>query len=503
MAEKWNRRRFLNTLALAGVGSAVSGCIRPLHNEKNGSGIIVNDVHSRLTPTRVDRILRPQSKEELIQILRKSLRHRNGISVAGGRHSMGSQPFGTDTVHIDMMGVNTVRDFDQITGIVEVDAGTVWGELMHNLDQRQVGSTEPWCIRQKQTGADALTLGGALAANIHGRGLTLAPFVNDVESFNLLTASGDEILCSRSVNPDWFALAIGGYGLFGIVTSLRLRLMRRVTVRREVRLETVEAIPARIERKIAEGCLYGDFQFSTANETDGFLRDGVLSVYRPISAAETSQGTPPAVPAMLSTEHWKQLITLAHVDKARAFRTYLDYYLTTDGQLYDSDRQQMSTYLPDYHEVIAQALGSSVRQSLVITELYVPRDRLVDFMDAVRTDMRKHNTDLVYGVVRWIESDKETALPWAKQPYACVIFNLNVQHGPAGEAVAAAAFRRLIDRALERNGSYYLTYHRHADRARVEAAYPQFSSILTEKEQRDPRQVWNSDWYRHYRDVFA
>ncbi len=73
---------------------------------------------------------------------------------------------------------------------------------------------------------------------------TLAPFVNDLESFNLLTACGDGILCSRSVNPDWFALAIGGYGLFGIVTSLQLRLMRRVTVRREVRLEIVEAIPA-------------------------------------------------------------------------------------------------------------------------------------------------------------------------------------------------------------------------------------------------------------------
>lgn len=498
MADTWNRRRFLGTLALAGIGGAVAGCARL----PNG-GVVVNDVHSRLTATRVDRVLRPRSRAELLKVLRESLNYRNGISVAGGRHSMGAQPFGTGSVHIDMMGVDSVGDLDGEAGIVEVDAGVVWGKLMSTLDHRQTDSAAPWCIRQKQTGADALTLGGALAANIHGRGLALAPFVDDIESFNLLTASGDEITCSRTVNPDWFALAIGGYGLFGVVTSLRLRLMRRVTVRREVSLETIADIPALIERKIAEGCLYGDFQFATATETDGFLRDGVMSIYRPVSPSEASESTAPEVPAMLSPEHWKQLITLAHMDKARAFSTYLDYYLTTDGQLYDCDRQQMSTYLPDYHEVVAEALGSGVRQSLVISELYVPRDRLVDFMEAVREDMREHGTDLVYGVVRWIEPDRETFLKWARKPFACIIFNLNVQHGPKGEAVAAADFRRLIDRALERGGSYYLTYHRHADRVRVETAYPEFSAMLAEKEKRDPRQVWNSDWYRHYRDLFA
>jgi FAD/FMN-containing dehydrogenase len=205
----------------------------------------------------------------------------------------------------------------------------------------------------------------------------------------------------------------------------------------------------------------------------------------------------------LSLEQWKQLITLAHFDKARAFDTYVEYYRTTDGQLYDSDRQQMSTYFPDYHEVIAEALGADVKQSLVITELYVPRDRLIDFLDDVRSDMRRHHTDLVYGVVRWIERDNETFLPWARKPYACVIFNLNVRHDGEGRAKAAADFRRLIDRALERGGSYYLTYHRHATRLQVESAYPEFADMLAEKERRDPQEVWRSDWHDHYRRMFG
>ncbi len=498
-AADWSRRRFLKTSVAAGAGIALAGCSSFIRPDR---GVFVNDVHSRLTPTRVRRIVRPRSEAELVASLRRGLRHPGGISIAGGRHAMGAQPFGTDSLHFDLTGVNRVGELDSGRGIVSVDAGADWPTVMAALDDRQNGVEQPWCIRQKQTGADQLTLGGAIAANIHGRGLTFRPFVQDVEGLDLVTAAGDVIPCSRDENPDWFALAVGGYGLFGVVTRLQLRLMRREVVRREVKRSRIDDIGGEIARLVEEGCLYGDFQFATAPETEEFLRDGLLSVYRPVPYNAESVGAGTSSGA-LSTERWKQLITLAHTDKARAFSLYADYYLTTDGRHYWSDRQQMSTYLPDYHEVVAGAFGHAVRQSLIITELYVPRERLGAFFDGVREDFIAHKTDLVYGVVRWIERDDETYLPWATQDYACIIFNLNVRHGSEGEARAAADFRRLIDRALEAGGSYYLTYHRHAEKRQVEAAYPNFTRMLAEKETRDPRHVWNSDWFRHYRAMFG
>ena len=36
---------------------------------------------------------------------------------------------------------------------------------------------QAWAFAQKQTGADRLTIGGSLSANMHGRGLTMPPFV--------------------------------------------------------------------------------------------------------------------------------------------------------------------------------------------------------------------------------------------------------------------------------------------------------------------------------------
>ena len=79
--------------------------------------------------------------------------------------------------------------------------------------------------------------------------------------------------------------------------------------------------------------------------------------------------------------------------------------------------------------------------------------------------------DIIYGTIRVIEPDDETVLAWARQRWACIVFNLHVEHTAEGIAKAAADFRRLIDRAMELGGSYYLTYHRWAD-ARQLVAVP-------------------------------
>jgi FAD/FMN-containing dehydrogenase len=73
----------------------------------------------------------------------------------------------------------------------------------------------------------------------------------------------------------------------------------------------------------------------------------------------------------------------------------------------------------------------------------------------------------------------------------------------AGIEKAKQAFRRLIDRGLSYGGSYYLTYHRWAERGQVVAAYPQFAEFLRLKQRLDPTGVIQSEWYRHYRRMFS
>jgi hypothetical protein len=110
---------------------------------------------------------------------------------------------------------------------------------------------------------------------------------------------------------------------------------------------------------------------------------------------------------------------------------------------------------------------------------------------------------VIYGTIRLIERDTESFLAWAREDFACVIFNLHTEHSAGGIERAAGAFRALIDLALACGGSYFLTYHRWARRDQVEAAHPRFAEFLRHKEARDPGHRFQSDWWRHYRMMFA
>lgn len=486
-----NRRAFLKTAGLAAL--APSACVtRPI----TGSGAWVNDIHSQLNATWVSSISTPRSAGALIHAVRAS---RSGaICIAGGRHAMGGQQFAHDATLLDMRQMNRILSFDAESGIVEVESGIEWPELISGLIERQRGAAKQWGIRQKQTGADRLTIGGGLAANVHGRGLTMKPFIDDIESFLLITPDGEPVECSRTKNSELFSLAIGGYGLFGPIASVRLRLSPRTKVQRVVEVQQIETVAAAFQRRIDDGFLYGDFQFSINDQADNFLRSGVFSCYRPVS-----DDTPiNSGQAELRPEDWLGLLHLAHADKEQAYQRYVGYYLSTSGQVYWSDEHQLSYYPDDYHRGLDRMAQAKSPATEMITELYVPRPRLAGFMTAAAEDLRRRKVPVVYGTVRLIERDDQSFLHWARQPYACVIFNLHTEHSDEGKLRAADAFRSLIDLALGWDGSYYLTYHRWARRDQVERAYPQFAKFLELKRQYDPRERMQSEWYRHYREMF-
>ena len=492
-----SRRGFLEMAA--GVGGAVlAGCrARSGADVPTGAAdpaLVVNDIHSQLNATRVAAIRRPASEAMLQSIVREARSSGQPLSIAAGRHAMGGQQFGTGTVLIDMNGMGRVVEFDRVRGEIEVEAGMQWPALYRYLLDEQPQRAGAWTFRQKQTGADRLSIGGALAANVHGRGLTLPPFVGDVAAFTIVDAQGNVQRCSRSENADLFRAAIGGYGLFGAIATVRLRLAPRHKVQRTVEVMDLASLPGMFERRIAEGYRYGDFQFATDLDSDALLHRGVFSCYR-----QVADDTPmPAERRELSVDNWKELLLLAHTDRARAFEMYAGYYLTTSGQHYWSDEHQMSTYVDDYHRALGSRLGAHEHGGEMITEVYVPRDSLVSFLGDVRTDFRQSRADLIYGTIRLIERDNESLLAWARQPWACVIFNLHVTPTDAGMAKAARDFRGLIDRGLQYGGSYYLTYHRWATPAQLRRCHPRFDDFVALKRRVDPELRFQSDWYRHY-----
>lgn len=460
---------------------------------------VVNDIHSKLNETRVRRVVTVRGVDDARRAIARAADEGVAVAIAGGRHAMGGQQFAADGVLLDTRHFGRIVAFDAERGLVEVEAGIQWPELIDGLRHLQRGRTDQWAIAQKQTGADRLSIGGAVAANVHGRGLTMRPFVADVEALTVVNANGEVVRCSRRERPELFRLAIGGYGLFGFVATVTLRLVPRCKLERVVEVLDVDELVPLLDRRVADGFLYGDFQFAIDPASDDFLRRGICSTYHPVDDDRPI----PAGQTQLSIEDWRELLFLAHADKSAAFCHYASHYLRTTGQQYWSDTHQLGAYVDDYHAALDARLGSGHPGSEMISELYVPRERLVDFMTTAATDLRAANAEVIYGTVRLIERDDESFLPWARDRYACVIFNLHTEHTPDALARTAEAFRLLIDRAIERGGSYYLTYHRWARRDQLFAAHPRVGEFMVEKLRVDPGERFQSDWYRGMKETIA
>ena len=189
----------------------------------------VNDIHSQLNRTEVTEIIAPKSIAEAQEAVARVRDAGLSLSIAAGRHAMGGQQFLWGGTMLDTRRLNRIVGLDAERGIATVEAGIMWSDLVRGLSEMQADAGRGWSVVQKQTGADRLSIGGALAANGHGRGLTYRPIVQDIEAFQLIDANGKLIQCDREQNRELFNLAIGGYGLFGVISTVDCASCPRIT----------------------------------------------------------------------------------------------------------------------------------------------------------------------------------------------------------------------------------------------------------------------------------
>ena len=463
---------------------------------RDDNGIWLNDSQSQLNPTRVRHLCRPCSIDEIQSLVAFARKSNRAISISGGKHAMGGQQFGNENLHLDMSGFNRILQLDLESGLVSVEAGIKWPKLirdLHALQRNQPGGA-PWVIKEKQTGVDSVSIGGSLSANMHGRGLKSRPFVDSIESFELIDHHGEVHCCSRRQNQELFALAIGGYGLFGVVATVTFQLVRRFKVRRHVsRILAMDSV-ALLNQQRDAGCVFGDCQFSI--DLDGVADEhaAIMPCYQPVNS--DTEITPDAT--SLAPDDWGSLYRLSRTDKRQAFELFSEHYLRTDGQVYWSDTLQLSNAFCGYRDAMDPNVGTEV-----ITEIYLGHETAIPCLEKIRQCLATRKADVTYGTIRLIEADHETFLPWARRRSVCIVANLHCPKTTAGTEKTKRDFKAILDCTLEYDGSFYLTYHRWASEHHVATAYPQIRDFFALKKVYDPNEIFQSNWYRHYHQFFG
>src|SRR5712691_2592852 len=174
---------------------------------------------ARLAPARVERVETVREVEQLRAVLREARQRRLKVSVAGSRHSQGGHTYTAGGVVLDMRGFNHVRAVDPAAMTVTVESGAIWDEVQRAIAPRGLA------LKVMQS-SNIFTVGGTLSANAHGRDIDVTQAVEVVDSFRLLLADGTVVSVSRDENPELFSLVIGGYGLYGVILDVTLRVTR-------------------------------------------------------------------------------------------------------------------------------------------------------------------------------------------------------------------------------------------------------------------------------------
>ena len=460
-------------------------------------GIDVSDLPGRLGTVRVAELTMPGSIHDVQETVRRAKAAKRPISIAGGRHAVGGQPFGAGTILLDMTGMKDVIRFDRDRGTVEAEAGITWADLQRFLRDRQGDGGPEWALRQRPKDSDRRTIGGAVASNAHGDGLAMKPIVEDVETVILVDAEATIKRCNRRENPDLFRLVIGGYGLFGVMAHVELRLAPRVKTQRLVEEAQAKDLPSLFARRIKEGFTSGEFRFAIDPQAEDFLRKGILSCRRPVKAS-----TPlTAEPKTLTEENLGELFYLAHAEPAAAFERAGSFALGTSGEVGWADEQATDPPLGHDHEAVDTRLGAKEPGAELTVEVTVPRERLPELLEDLRAMMKEQGFGPIDGTVRLVEKDDETFLPYAPVRGAAVRLSLHVVRTPAGMEALAPRVRRIIDLARARGGSFFPGDHRFATKEQLEACYPQLRDALARKEQLDPEERFQSEWFRAIREM--
>jgi FAD/FMN-containing dehydrogenase len=115
--------------------------------------------------------------------------------------------------------LNRFESFDPATGVLIAEAGVSLAEIIDTFVPRGF-------FPAVTPGTKFVTLGGAIAADVHGKNHhAVGSFGDHVLWLDLATAGGVR-RCSLDASPDLFNATIGGMGLTGIVLRAAIRLMR-------------------------------------------------------------------------------------------------------------------------------------------------------------------------------------------------------------------------------------------------------------------------------------
>lgn len=460
---------------------------KPVAEELSPSYI---DDASRMNRTRVTEVWTAPSdssaaESQLRDLLERARSNRLHVSIGGARHSMGGHTIYPDGIVLDMLPFNHM-EMRAETKTLLVGSGARWSEIIPYLDG--LG----YSVGIMQSNND-FSVGGSLSVNCHGWQHDQPPIASTVRSFRLMRADGNVVRCSRSENAELFSLALGGYGVFGIILDVELQVVPNERYQADVEVLATDRYPPRFIEKVRGnpdvGMVYGRLSVVPGEMT--FLREAILTVFR------RAPCKPNEIPRLRDAGYktLRREVYRAQIgsDAGKQLRWRAEKEL---GKLLLGGFFSRNQLLNEGAEVYQE---QNADRTDILHEYFIPPSQFAAFLDRARVIIPRHNGDLLNVTVRNVSRDVDTFLRYADHDMFAFVMLFNQARNQEGDKRMEGMTQELIDAALACGGRYYLPYRLHATNAQFEKAYPQARTWFERKHYYDPDAVFQNQLYEKYR----
>jgi FAD/FMN-containing dehydrogenase len=186
-------------------------------------------------------LVRPRDVDQLRELFAFARQSGTPVTLRGGGRSYGDAAIGQDCLVLDLTAMNRILAWDPQTGIVDAEPGVTIEQLWKRI------VPDGWWPAVV-SGTMFTTMGGCAAMNIHGKNnYRVGPFGDHVLEFDLLLPSGELLTCDRQRHADLFHAAIGGFGMLGCFTRIRLRAKKVHSGNLAIEVFPTTSIPHMIE----------------------------------------------------------------------------------------------------------------------------------------------------------------------------------------------------------------------------------------------------------------
>ncbi len=443
------------------------------------------DDASRLNLTKVDTIISVPNDKKAIEIqLRNILKYAKAnklkISIAGAQHSMGGHTIYPDGIVLNMLPYKQM-ELDTVSNILTIGSGAFWEDALRYLDK----SGKSISVMQSFS---SFSIGGSMSVNGHGWQKDSPPISSSVISFTLMNANAEIVNCSREENSELFHLVVGGYGLFGIILEVKLKVVDNVALQyKYIKLSPKNYISH--YKKYVSGnpkvnMVYGRLRISDKH----FLEEATLNFFEKIKAE------PKLLQEQKSVET-QRLVFRGSVDSEYGKRLRWDLE-TGANKARENSEYSRNEVLSSDASLIENKDHSSTD---LLQEYFIPERNFNQYIEEIKPILKKSEIDLLNITIRDVHKDKDSYLSYAREDMFGFVFLFNQKKTAQGEKEMKNLTNELIDVALKNGGTYYLPYRLHIDRNKMRKAYPQAESFFKMKLKYDPEELFNNKFYQHYR----